>query len=63
MSEMLLNACPFCGNADLLLDKMDLNIWSVLCNKCGCTGPILNYHAAGQTAAQAVSLWNKRGAK
>lgn len=52
--------CPFCGDADPAIDEVDLRVWAVVCNGCGCTGPIEDYDNAKQSAERAIELWNQR---
>jgi len=53
--------CPFCGNADPSIDEVDRDIWAIVCEACGCTGPIDQfYDCPGQTPEQARARWNRR---
>lgn len=53
--------CPFCGDPDPAIDQVEVGVHAVVCNGCGCTGPIENYDNASQTAEVAIALWNRRG--
>jgi Lar family restriction alleviation protein len=53
--------CPFCGDTDPGIDEVELGVWAIVCNGCGCTGPIESYYAAKQSPEKATELWNKRG--
>ena len=57
MTEEALEACPFCGNADVRFDD-DLGSVSVECNDVDCwgSGPI------AETPEEAARLWNTRTA-
>lgn len=52
--------CPFCGHDDPHADEIDVGVYAVVCNNCGCIGPVSNYENAKQTPEQALALWNKR---
>lgn len=54
--------CPFCGDSDPCIDEVDTSIHAVVCNDCGCTGPIERFNEGTvQSAEKAIELWNKRG--
>lgn len=60
MSATTIRPCPFCGDSDPAIDEVEMGVWAVVCNGCGCTGPIENYEAAKQPPEKAIELWNKR---
>ncbi len=62
MSAVEILPCPFCGDADPAIDQVETDVWALVCNECGCTGPIENYNNAQQSPERAIELWNKRGA-
>jgi len=53
--------CPFCSDPDPAIDEVELRVWALVCNGCGCTGPIEDYDNAKQSPERAVELWNRRG--
>lgn len=53
--------CPFCGDTDPAVDEVEVRVWALVCNECGCIGPIENYESADQSAERAIELWNRRG--
>ena len=55
-----IEACPFCGNTDPSIDEVELKVWALVCDGCGCTGPVENYDNAQQTSERAIELWNRR---
>lgn len=57
-----IKSCPFCGDGDPAIDQVELGVWAIVCNGCGCTGPIENYDSAQQSSERAVELWNQRDA-
>lgn len=52
--------CPFCGDADPCMDEIDNGVHALVCNDCGCIGPVEPYIDAKQTAERAIELWNRR---
>jgi Lar family restriction alleviation protein len=62
MSVLTPLPCPFCGDPDPAVDEVELRVWALVCNGCGCTGPIEDYDNAQQSAERAIELWNRRGA-
>jgi Lar family restriction alleviation protein len=54
--------CPFCGNADPMIDEIDMDVWAVVCDDCGCTGPYQNDDGTATVGQKAIELWNKRPA-
>lgn len=54
--------CPFCGNPDPGIDEVEVGVWAIVCEGCGCTGPIEHFDNARQPAERAIQLWNKRAA-
>lgn len=52
--------CPFCGDADPAIDEIDIGVFALVCNGCGCTGPVESYANAKQSPKQAIALWNRR---
>lgn len=52
--------CPFCGDGDPAVDEVETKVWAIVCNGCGCIGPIENYDNAQQSAERAIELWNQR---
>lgn len=53
--------CPFCGNDDPCIDEVEIHIHAVVCDDCGCIGPIERYNeGTTQTAERAIDLWNQR---
>lgn len=62
MSATAILPCPFCGDADPAIDEVDTRVWALVCNECGCTGPVENYDNAQQSAERAIELWNRRAA-
>jgi Lar family restriction alleviation protein len=61
VSAVQVKPCPFCGDTDPAIDEVELGVSCVVCNDCGCMGPIENYTNAQQSAERAIELWNKRG--
>lgn len=54
-------ACPFCGNDDPAIDEVEIRIHAVVCDECGCIGPIERYNeGTTQTVERAIDLWNLR---
>ena len=62
MSDLPVLPCPFCGDPDPAIDEVEMGIWTLVCNGCGCTGPIEDYNGAQQSAPRAIELWNARRA-
>jgi len=60
MTDSEIKPCPFCGDTDPAIDEVDSGVWAIVCNDCGCTGPIENYSNATQTPERATELWNAR---
>jgi Lar family restriction alleviation protein len=56
MSAVALRACPFCGSADVTLDLIDTETWTVCCNECKTIGP----HEWGECPVDAIRKWNER---
>jgi len=52
--------CPFCGDGDPGIDEIEIKVWAVVCNGCGCIGPVENYDSALQSPERAIELWNAR---
>jgi len=52
--------CPFCGDSDPAIDEIEIKVWAVCCNGCGCIGPVENYASALQSPERAIELWNAR---
>jgi Lar family restriction alleviation protein len=52
--------CPFCGNENTEIDEIDMNVYAVLCDQCGCTGPIASHEIASTGQHQALHVWNQR---
>lgn len=53
--------CPFCGDSDPAIDEVEINVIAIVCNDCGCTGPIERFtEGTAQTAEQAIAAWNRR---
>lgn len=50
----MLNACPFCGNVELVVVEVDQFKWMVECRLCAATGPL-----AG-SEDMTTFLWNQR---
>lgn len=62
MSAQRILPCPFCGDADPAIDEVETKVWAIVCNGCGCIGPIENYDDADQSPERAIELWNQRAA-
>lgn len=62
MSAEQIRPCPFCGDSDPQIDEVEAEVWALVCNGCGCTGPIESYYNAKQTPERATELWNQREA-
>jgi len=61
MSAAQVLPCPFCGDSDPAIDEVDMGVHVVVCNDCGCTGPIERFiDGTVQSAEKAIELWNKR---
>jgi len=60
MSAVPIKPCPFCGDGDPQITEVAKGVHAVVCNGCGCTGPIENYESAQQTPDRAIELWNRR---
>jgi hypothetical protein len=62
VSGGMFNLCPFCPTGGQpALNEVDLGIHAVICQQCGCTGPIENYsEGANQSPQRAAELWNNR---
>ena len=58
--QLDIRPCPFCGDSDPAIDEVEVKVWAIVCNGCGCIGPIENYDNASQTAEVAIELWNRR---
>jgi Lar family restriction alleviation protein len=52
--------CPFCGDTAPATDQVKLNVWAVVCDICGCIGPIEDPAEAEQSPERAIELWNRR---
>jgi Lar family restriction alleviation protein len=55
--------CPFCGNADVMIDVIDeCSKWAVCCDDCGCHGPWVFDDADPNrnVGATAIEQWNRR---
>lgn len=61
MSALTIMPCPFCGDGNPAIDEVEVKVWAIVCNGCGCIGPIENYDNAQQFPERAIDLWNKRG--
>jgi Lar family restriction alleviation protein len=59
VSAQMIQPCPFCGDARPHVDEVSPKEWAVLCNECGCVGPIEEH---GQGPRNAVEAWNRRSA-
>lgn len=55
-----INHCPFCGDGDPAIDEIEIRVWAIVCNECGCIGPVENYDSALQSPERAIELWNQR---
>lgn len=54
--------CPFCGDSDPAIDEVEIGVHAVVCNDCGCTGPIERFNEGTvQSPERAIELWNRRG--
>jgi Lar family restriction alleviation protein len=62
MSALPIQPCPFCGDADPAIDEIEMGVWAIVCNGCGCTGPVESYYEAKQSPEKATELWNRRPA-
>jgi Lar family restriction alleviation protein len=60
MTDTEIKPCPFCGDNDPSIDEVDSGVHAVVCNDCGCVGPITPYVEAHQTAEEAIERWNRR---
>ena len=64
MTTTMSSSCPFCGDSDPCIDEVEIGIHAVVCNDCGCIGPIERLNdGTVQSAGRAIELWNKRGGK
>lgn len=52
--------CPFCGDNDPAVAEVAIGVYALVCNDCGCTGPIPSFENAKQTGEQAIAEWNRR---
>ncbi len=54
--------CPFCGDSDPAMAEVEIGVHALVCEGCGCTGPIERFHeGTSQTPEKAIELWNQRG--
>ena len=60
MTDTAISPCPFCGDHDPAIDEVDSGVWAIVCNDCGCVGPVEPYDNAKQTPARGIELWNAR---
>ena len=57
MSNLL--PCPFCGGEAEL--HCDLDIYAVICSKCGAWGATVDdWHEGDNAAKDAIAAWNRR---
>jgi len=55
--------CPFCGDSDPCIDEVEIGVHAVVCNDCGCTGPIEKFNEGTvQSPEKAIAEWNRRAA-
>ena len=55
--QIVIAACPFCGNEDVLVDEVKPNVISITCEECQVIGP----HAdLDQSLEVAIQRWNER---
>ncbi len=52
-----IDPCPFCGNADIEVDEIEIGIIAICCPECMAIGP----HQDGmQSVEMAIEKWNRR---
>ena len=55
--KIVILPCPFCGNADVVVDEVKPNVIAITCDECQMIGP----HAdLDQPLEVAISRWNQR---
>jgi Lar family restriction alleviation protein len=55
--QIVIAACPFCGNEDVLVDEVKPNVIAICCEECQVIGP----HAdLDQPLEVAIKRWNER---
>lgn len=57
--KSILKPCPFCGGEAEL--HCDLDIYAVICSKCGAWGATVDdWHEGDNAAKDAIAAWNRR---
>jgi Lar family restriction alleviation protein len=55
--QIVILPCPFCGNADVVVDEVKQNVIAITCEECQVIGP----HAdLDQSLEVAIQRWNER---
>ena len=52
-----IDPCPFCGNADIEVDEIELGIIAICCPECLAIGP---HQDGAQSVELAIEKWNRR---
>jgi Lar family restriction alleviation protein len=55
--QIVIAACPFCGNEDVLVDEVKPNVIAICCEECQMIGP---HHDTDQPLEVAIKRWNER---
>jgi len=63
MSKIKLKGCPFCNSVDAIVRLMlgSTRFYHVMCNECGCLGPLVEEWDSKKKGIELASIaWNKR---
>jgi len=52
-----IDPCPFCGNADIEVDEIEIGIIAICCPECMAIGP---HQDGDQSVELAIEKWNRR---
>ena len=55
--QIVIAACPFCNNEDVVVDEVKPNVIAITCEECQMIGP---HHDTDQSLEVAISRWNER---